>query len=91
MMIAQQNPVRPAIGEALQEIQSRWTESERVRRHRVAEWRQQQLLKLISPGRAQEAYDCTCDSAEYRDVSREEARANRPAERRSRRYVLLED
>lgn len=87
MMTQELSPVRPEIGKAVKEIQSHWSAGERARRHRVAEWRQQRLLRMIAP---REAYDCLCDTDSNCSADADEETIS-PIGHRSRRYVVIED
>jgi hypothetical protein len=69
---------------AISEIQSEWSPRERARRHRLADLRQQRLMRMLSPQPRLEAYDCQCDMGDVFEASGE-AEGNR-----THRYVLIE-
>ncbi|HEX5106159.1 MAG TPA: hypothetical protein VFV87_20205 [Pirellulaceae bacterium] len=48
-------------GATLKDIRSSWSEGERERRIRVAQQRQRRLLRMLTPSRQSEAFDCHCD------------------------------
>ena len=87
MTLTQTQNVRAELTHAISVIQSEWSPRERVRRQRLAELRQQRLVRMVSPQPRLEAYDCQCDLADKLDKTD-------PGEpesmRRSHRYVLLE-
>jgi hypothetical protein len=90
MMTKAISPVRPEIGKALREIQSHWSDGERARRHRVAEWRQRRLLSMIEPHEDREAYDCVCDTDSNCPAGDDDTIGLcAPHERRSHRYVVI--
>ena len=72
---------------AINEIQSEWSARERARRSRLAELRQRRLARMLSPLPRVEAYDCQCDLGDGFDSGS----SSSEEERRSHRYVLLED
>jgi hypothetical protein len=86
MSAATQFP-KPELGDALQEIQAHWTDTERSRRHRLAMLRQSRLLRMLGPQAVPEAYPCVCDTdASFPSGSRPN---HRMGEKRTRRYVLM--
>jgi hypothetical protein len=78
---------KPELGDALQEIQAHWTDTERSRRHRLAMLRQSRLLRMLGTQAGPEAYPCVCDT----DASFESGSGpnDRLGEKRSRRYVVV--
>ena len=69
---------------AINEIQSEWSPRERARRHRLADLRQQRLVRMLSPQPRLEAYDCQCDMGDAFEPSGEAEGS------RTHRYVLIE-
>ena len=70
---------------AINEIQSEWSPRERARRHRLADLRQQRLLRMVSPQPRLEAYDCMCDMGDAFESS-----CSGDSNCRTHRYVLIE-
>lgn len=86
-MPAMQSPsLRAELSHAISAIQSDWSPRERARRQRLADLRQRRLVRMLSPQREVEAYDCRCDLANDFEAS-----DHRRDDRRARCFVLIED
>jgi hypothetical protein len=87
-MLSETRSLRTDLNHAITTIQNEWSPRERARRQRLAELRQRRLVRMLSPKRHVEAYDCSCDMANEFD-SAEERESH--ATRRSHCFVLVED
>jgi hypothetical protein len=86
--LSESRSLRADLSHAIHAIQNEWSPRERARRQRLADLRQRRLVRMLSPKREVEAYDCRCDLANEFEAAEER---ERDAARRSRCFVLLEE
>lgn len=79
--------VRADLNHAINAIQNEWSPRERARRQRLAELRQRRLVRMLTPKRNVEAFDCRCDMANEFEADGHDDHASR----RSHCFVLVEE